>query len=104
MLTIREESRQVFRVEFVDEDRQRFIPDTARYRLDDKDSGTVLVDWTTMTPALTVDITIPASANRILNDCNRYETRVLTIQSDYDTDQQLSDDEEYRVRNLSGFQ
>jgi hypothetical protein len=106
MLTIREESRQKFKVIFEDEDRERFTPTTARYRLDDKTNGytTELIGWTAMTTAEAVEITIPSSANRILNDCNRYETRVLTVQSDYGTDDQLSEDETYRVMNLSGFQ
>jgi hypothetical protein len=106
MLTIREESRQKFKVIFENEARERFIPISARYRLDDKTNGytTELIGWTDMTPDEAVDVTIPSSANRILNDSNRYETRILTVQSDYGTDNQLSEDETYRVMNLSGFQ
>jgi hypothetical protein len=103
MLTIREKSRQKFTVVFEDEDRRRFTPTTIRYRLHDKDSEQELIAWTSVTPQSSVEITIPATANRILDDDQRYETRVLTIQSDYDTDAQLSEDEEYKVKNLSGF-
>lgn len=106
MLTVRETSRQKFRVVFEDEHRQRFTPSTIRYRLDDQTEGqaTELVGWTSVaSPASSIEITIPASANRILDDDNPYELRVLTVQSDYDTDNQLSEEETYRVKNLSGF-
>lgn len=105
MLTVREKSRQKFRVVFEDERRLRFTPATIRYRLDDQTDGeaTEIIGWTSVSPAPSVEITIPSSANRILEDDNPYEYRVLTIQSDYDTDNQLSEEETYRVKNLSGF-
>jgi hypothetical protein len=107
VITIREKSRQKFRVVFEDEDRQPFLPLTIRYRLDDKSddcgSPTTIIDWTSVAPQTEIEITIPSEANRILNSSNAFERRVLTIQSDYDTDSQLSNDEEYLVRNLAGF-
>jgi hypothetical protein len=107
MLTISEQSRQKFAVSFKDEDYQPFVPTTVRYRLDDKtdDITTVILDWQAVaTLGARIEILIPSSANAILNDQNTYETRVLTIQSDYGTDNQLSEDETYRIRNLQGFQ
>jgi hypothetical protein len=107
MLTISEQSRQKFAVSFKDEDYQPFVPTTIRYRLDDKtdDRTTVILDWTLVDiPDSRIEILIPSSANAILNDQNAYETRVLTIQSDYGTDNQLTEDETYRIRNLQGFQ
>jgi hypothetical protein len=107
MLTISEQSRQKFAISFKDEDYEPFVPSTVRYRLDDKtdDITTVILDWQTVaTPDSRIEILIPSSANAILNDLNAYETRVLTIQSDYGTDNQLTEDETYRIRNLQGFQ
>jgi hypothetical protein len=103
--TIREKSRYRFSVDFRDEDRQLFVPTTIRYRLDDRTNGytTTVIDWTTVSPQSVIEILIPSDANRILNTCNPYENRLLTIQSDYDTDNQLSEDHEYLVRNLKGF-
>jgi hypothetical protein len=104
MRTIREKSRQKFSVTFEDEDRVAFIPSTIRYRLDDKtDCKVTVIDWTTVAPQSEIEITIPSEANRIINTCNPYELRVLTIQSDYDTDNQLSEELEYQVSNLKGF-
>jgi len=107
MLTVREESRQKFAVSFQDEQFKPFLPATIRYRLDDRTDGRKqqVIDWTDVTPTATsIEILIPSTANIILNDNNAYETRVLTIQSDYGTDNQLSFDETYRVLNLRGFQ
>lgn len=106
MLTVREQSRQKFSVSFEDESRRLFLPISVRYRVDDKTECRLVqvLDWQTATPATTIEITIPSSANRILNTRNQFETRVLTIQSDYGTDDQLSEDETYRVLNLKGFQ
>jgi hypothetical protein len=104
MLTIREGSRQKAKFTFEDEERHRFTPTSIRYRVHDRESGDELIAWTAVTPASQVQITIPASANRILDDCNRYEYRVVTVQSDFGTDDQLSDEDEYRVKNLSGFE
>jgi len=106
MLTIAEQSRQKFAISFKDEDYEPFIPTSIRYRLDDKtdDITTVILDWQIVaTLDSRIEILIPSSANAILNDRNSYETRVLTIQSDYGTDNQLSEDETYRIRNLQGF-
>lgn len=103
MLTIPEKSRQGFAFIFEDEDLEAFTPDTVRYRLHDPDTDQELIGWTTVTPGQTVTVVIPASANRILDDSLAYEMRVLTVQSDYDTDEQLSKDYVYRVQNLSGF-
>jgi hypothetical protein len=107
MLTILEQSRQKFAVSFKDETYALFVPGSVRYRLDDitiPEQPTVVLDWQTIPPDTSVEITIPSSANSILNDRNPYETRVLTIQSDYGTDSQLSQDLSYRVRNMPGFQ
>jgi len=107
MLTILEQSRQKFAVSFKDERYESFMPVTIRYRLDDvtvPEQVTPVLDWQTTTPDSSIEITIPAGANAILNDRNPYETRILTIQSDYGTDNQLSQELSYRIRNMQGVQ
>src|SRR6476659_10093005 len=102
MLTVKEGSRQQFQLVFEDESRLRFMPQTVRYRLDDTTHGgkVTLLDWTTVdVTGFTVEdplvITLPSSLNRILYDYSRFEMRVLTVQSDFDTDIQLSDEEQF---------
>ena len=103
MDTVNERSRTGWRFIPEDEDLVEFTPDTLRWRLHDKDTGQEIVGWTEIDPT-DPTIIISADANRILDDSNAYETRVLTVQSDFDTDSQLSADREYRIKNLSGFQ
>lgn len=106
MIIVREQSRQKFAVTFQDETYSPFVPASVRYRLDDRTDDHIrqVLDWQTVSPASSIEITIPSGANTILNDSNRFELRVLTIQSDYGTDNQLSADETYRLQNLRGFQ
>lgn len=110
MLTINEGSRQRFQFVFEDETRQKFIPSTARYRLDDitEDCKQEVIGWTDIDMSVVTleqpaQILIPSTANAILHNGRRFETRVLSVQSDYGTDDQLSDDESYKVKNLRGF-
>lgn len=100
---VNERSRAGWRFIPEDEDLEPFTPDTMRWRLHDKDTGVELVAWTDVDPT-DPQVIVPADANRILDDSNAYETRILTVQSDYGTDNQLSNDREYRVVNLAGFQ
>lgn len=106
MIVVREQSRQKFAVSFQGEDLKLFVPGSVRYRLDDRTDNCVrqVLDWQDVTPDTSVEITVPASANTILNNSNRFELRVLTVQTDYGTDNQLSADETYRLQNLRGFQ
>lgn len=104
MLTIPEQSRQGFSFIFEDEDLQPFLPVTVRYRVHDPDTNLELLPWTSVDPDVTVQVILSATINRIVDDTKAYETRVVTVQSDYDTDSQLSAERQYRVTNLSGFQ
>lgn len=114
MQFVPEQSRAGWRFLYEDEDLKPFAPATAQHRVHDKDTGQELLSWTADAvetiagPGSTLkasfsDIVIPASVNRILNDSNAYETRVITVQSDFGTDDQLTAEREYRVKNLSGF-
>lgn len=104
MLTIPEKSRQGFSFVFEDEDLKRFTPGTIRYRLHNPSTDVELIGWTDVVPDSAVSVVIPSTANRVTNDSLAYETRCLTVQSDQDTDDQLSQEYLYRVKNLSGFQ
>ena len=108
-----EKSRTGFRFIYEDEDLNPFQPLTARYRVHDASTNQEMVGWTDATidvvlgvngkvVASSSDVVIPASANVIIQSSS-YESRVLTVQSDYDTDNQLSQYREYRIENLSGF-
>lgn len=86
---------------------QAAIPDTVRYLIKDIDNDRIVLDWTTLTPASSIEWQVPASANAIYQDRHgrkrRTERRVLTIQTNAGQDSQVSNEEEYVVRNLRGF-
>lgn len=104
MKLTKEQSRSKFVFTFENEEGVLFVPDTVRWRLDDKTCGlTEVLPWQSAAAALTVEILVPADANRILNDANPTEIRLLTVQSDFGTENQLSQELEYPVENLEGF-
>lgn len=86
---------------------QAVVPGSVRYLIRDIDNDRVVVDWTSLTPAASIEFTVPASANTIYQDRldrkRRTERRVLTIQANAGQDTQVSSEEPYVVRNLRGF-
>lgn len=82
-------------------------PLSLRYLIRDVDNDRLVRDWTTLAPAASVEFTVIASDNEIYNDNRRKkkrtETRVLTMQANYDTDTQFTKEIEYVIRNLRGF-
>lgn len=85
----------------VDETGAAFTPTTARYRLDDLTSGTEVIAWTTIaTPSSSMTVTIPATANVIVDTNLPEETKVFTLESDFGTSAAQTQDFRYQVRNL----
>lgn len=83
-------------------------PQSGRYLIKDVTNDRVVRDWTEFTPDTVNDIQIIASDNEVYCDdsgtTRRFEERVLTVQVNYDTDNQYSDEYRYVVRNLRGFE
>ncbi len=99
------ESTQVWaEVRFLDRFDRPFVPGTARYRMEDDATDTLLQDWSALPSGPVVEVAVTPELNRILNDRNKYEIKVLTIQSDYGTNLQLSQEVRYRIKNLAGFE
>ena len=53
-----------------------------KYRLDNLQTGTQVLDWTDVTPAVSVSIAITSAQNAILNNSNRIEKMQLTVAAD----------------------
>lgn len=83
-------------------DGEAVTPGTVHWSLRCETTGTELIARTSETPGTSLLITIPASANRIIGSANAYETKVITVWTDYGTDSQRTADEHYRVQNLGG--
>jgi hypothetical protein len=82
-------------------------PATIRYRIKDVDNDRIVKDWTTVTPAQSVEIAVAAEDNEIYMDgstpFNRFEERVLVVQANYDTATQFTQEIRYLIKNLRGF-
>lgn len=89
--------------------RARFsaAPLSLRYLIKDVDNDRIVRDWTTLPPAAEVEFSVIASDNAIYHDRRgrkrRTETRVLTMQANYNSDTQFTKEIEYVIRNLRGF-
>ena len=74
-------------------------PTTAAYRIDCVKTGTVIADWTSLTPAVSISIPITSNNNRIIDRSNANEKRLLTVAADKDTTTETRDSIEYIVNN-----
>lgn len=77
-------------------------PTTLRYRIDDVARGYECLAWTSLTPAASSTISVPASANAILNGLNNRETKVLLIQANAGLTNQYAGTFFYTVVNTLG--
>jgi hypothetical protein len=59
-------------------------PTTVRYRLEDLDRGSTITDWTTVTPATSMTVTISGSTNSIRNGCSVERRQVIAEATDID--------------------
>lgn len=101
MNNVNEESRYTVTVKPLNESGVAFTPTTVRYRVDDLDTSTELVAWTSLTPATSMTIEIPATAHSMIDASKTAEEKVLTIQTDFDTVDQHSEEHRYMLRNLA---
>lgn len=76
-------------------------PTTVHYRLDNADD-TQITDWTSVSAASSVTISLTGTQNAIVSDCLDYETKQLTVQANRGLSTQYQDTFAYKVRNLVG--
>lgn len=104
METVNERTTLILTVAFFDEDDVACVPSSARYRIDDKTSGTAVLGWTTIAPlAVSVDLHILKGWNSMVSETHQYETRVVTVEFQYGTGRQGTDEYTYRIKNLYGI-
>lgn len=79
------------------------IPTTIRYRIDCLKTRTKIRDWTSVSAAANVTITITASDNQIRDDSNLFERKQIIVQADNGLSGQVSNKAVWRVNNLTGI-
>lgn len=101
---VQEASSCTIRVSFYAEDHSEVTPDAVQWRLRDITNRRLLQDWTTISPAASVDIAIDATLNEIYNSRGYGDqVHVLSVQANAGQTNQFSDETRYVVKNLKGF-
>jgi hypothetical protein len=78
-------------------------PTNVKYRLDCLSTGQVVLDWTSVSPGETVNITVTPDQNAIVSDCNAHERKQLMVAADYGLSTQFVDAIDYEITNLRGL-
>lgn len=78
-------------------------PTSAKYRIDCLTTGTVLQDWTTVSAASNVSISVTATHNAIQDASNHFERKQLVVESDAGLATQHRGAVEWRVENIRGI-
>lgn len=77
-------------------------PTTMRYRIDDVDQGIAILDWTSLTPATSVNVVITSAQNAIRNDLC-VERRQLVFEAS-DSDGPIRRTLDYDIENIQGIE
>jgi hypothetical protein len=80
------------------------VPTTLRWKHDCKTTQSSVLEWADITPGSTVNLTVPASANAIINSNNAYETKRITVQANAGTDEQINAVLDYDVVNNFAYE
>lgn len=99
---VNEKTTYILTINFYDEDNLPVVPATAKYRIDDVTTGTVIKGSATVgaVMASSMDVEIPADLNGLVSDDHPYETRRVTVKFTYGSGKQGTDDYQYKIRNL----
>lgn len=101
---VKEESQLIVTAYFRDRATQAAdTPTNVYYRLDCLSTGIAILDWTSISTAASVSITITPTQNEIQRTHNYQERKQLTVAADYGLSTQYVESVEYDVVNLQGI-
>ena len=103
-MLVREGSVCTIRARFFNDQKTPAVPTTARYRLRDVTNNRTIVDWTDITPATSVVITVSPESNAIYRDNVAFQENALVVQADYGLSTQWTDEYRYQITNLRGYE
>ena len=89
-------------MKFTDENKLAVIPDSGRYQITDELTGIILTSWADFSPiASSFSLDIDQINNKILDDSNESEVRIVTVVTQYDSNtKQCTEEFRYEVKNL----
>jgi len=82
--TLNEGSRCFIKAKFFDNTGKQQIPSSVSYRVDCETTGTLIQDWTSVTPDVQVEVQINATLNKIVNQRNDIERKTVTFLANAD--------------------
>jgi hypothetical protein len=88
---------------FFDENFAPVTPASVRYRIDCVSTGTELLGWTEAPVATTLVVSAASTHNRIISTRNLLETKAITVECEFGTPNQFSDEYRWSVRNIPGI-
>lgn len=77
-------------------------PTTIHYRVDCKTTGRALLDWTSVIPASSVNLSILPGFNAIQDDCNDFERKQVTVKLDDGLATQCVKAVSWEIENIFG--
>lgn len=102
--TLNEGSRCFVKAKFFDRKEQPQIPTSLDYKVQCETTGTLLQDWTTVTPNTSVEVQIDATLNKIVSRRNPIERKVVTFRANADPPESaFTEDQFYDLINLQAF-
>jgi hypothetical protein len=105
MESVNEKSTGYLTVVFKDGAGAEAAPSSARYRIDDVETGTELRDWTNLPNpvASSVEVTLTSADNAITNTTGKDETHVVTVEGTYGPEDKVTGEYLYRLVNLRKY-
>lgn len=78
-------------------------PTTVHYRVDDLESNTEILGWTSVSAASQVTIDIPSTVNKIKQGYKPRERKQIIVQADRGLSTQATNKRQWYVENLTGI-
>lgn len=99
---VNESSSATFTARFYSDAWVATAPTSARFRIDNPDNDTQILDWTTLTPATSNSIAVTGAQNAIVYDCSREERRQITVEANAGLSTQYQVSKDWYIKNLAG--
>lgn len=95
-----EGSTPTLTITFSDQDGNSITPESFQYRIENED-GTVIRDWTTVTPASSIMVVLSETDTAMVDETKAQEKRVVYMEFTYDGGKKGKGVYVFYVRNLS---
>jgi hypothetical protein len=104
MIELNEGTTCVVSIDFKDENGVDVVPTSGRYRVDDAESGTVVLHWTAFTPTSANQLLyIQSNSNRLIAQEHDRETRVVTVEFTYGATIMGTEETRYTIKGLKYY-